>query len=55
MDKAFSPVIRMMTTNDGVAMRTALPSVAGLGIRGMRGAVAVGAAMTVFSHIAQAV
>jgi hypothetical protein len=44
-----------MTTIDGVIKRAALPRVAGLGGRGMRIAVAVGAAGAAFSHIAPAV
>jgi len=44
-----------MTTIDGVIKRAALPRVAGLGRRGMRVAVAVGATGAAFSHIALAV
>ena len=44
-----------MTMIDGVIKRAALPRVAGLGRRGMRVAVAVGAAGAAFSHIARAV
>jgi len=44
-----------MTMIDGVIKRAALPRVAGLGRRGMRVAVAVGAAGGAFSHIARAV
>ena len=51
MSNAFSHGIRAMTTIDGVIERTALPHVAGLGRRGMRDSVAVGAASATFSHI----
>jgi len=44
-----------MTAIDGVIKQAALPRVAGLGRRGMRDAVAVGAAGAAFSHIARAV